>query len=367
MIEELGWSWTEAGLGFTVLALFTGLSSTLPAYTIKKFGLRLTYLFGGCLIGLGFFIFSRTSALMPYLLGAILIGLGYSQSGAVPAVKLISHWFFKKRSFDIGLFFTSGALGGVFGPLIASYFLTNIGSWRLYWISVTVLVFILTILTTLFVPQRHDDDVIQADSDTQNDEDSWTFKEVIRTPQYYIITLATTFTILGALTMNTWQATHMQNLGVAATATAGALSAHALFNALSRITGGLIIDKVGAKLLFTIGLFAGVIGMLALAFAKTPALIFIFAMGDGISFGIVTFATSIILLEYYGVKNNPIILGFVNLITTFAMIGPVLAGFTAEKAGGFTGVFIGLSIMMLIVFILALMMKKPIRPSKIST
>lgn len=42
MIEELQWSWTEAGFGFTLLGLTCGLASFLPSVLIRKIGVRLT-------------------------------------------------------------------------------------------------------------------------------------------------------------------------------------------------------------------------------------------------------------------------------------------------------------------------------------
>ena len=40
MVEDLSWSWTNAGLGFTLLALLTGLASMLPAWTLRMFGIK---------------------------------------------------------------------------------------------------------------------------------------------------------------------------------------------------------------------------------------------------------------------------------------------------------------------------------------
>ncbi|MEL7389865.1 MAG: MFS transporter [Pseudomonadota bacterium] len=365
MIQDIGWTWTQAGLGFTVLALFTGITSTVPAFTIERIGLRMSYLIGGILIASGFFVFSRSSNLATYLIGAAFIGFGYTQTGAVPAIKVLSNWFDKNRSFAIGLFFTAGAIGSIVGPLAASYYLTNLGSWRLYWSSIAVLCLGLSVLAALFISDGIGPSSNRGSSeiDENKNETDWEFGDVLRTPQYYAIMLGVTVTLLGALTMNTWQVTHMQNLGVATTLTASALSAHAFFNALSRAVGGLVIDRIGAKIIFSAGLFSGVVGMLALSIADSPLLILLFAIGDGISFGLVTFATSIILLDYYGAKNNPIILGVVNLVTTLAMVGPVLAGYLADRIGGFKEVFIGISVLLFISFAFILFVKPPTAPS----
>ncbi|MBY0423440.1 MAG: hypothetical protein K2Q06_14125, partial [Parvularculaceae bacterium] len=47
MIAEFNWSWAEAGLGFTVLALFTGLFSPVSSATLKRLGAPASYALGG--------------------------------------------------------------------------------------------------------------------------------------------------------------------------------------------------------------------------------------------------------------------------------------------------------------------------------
>ena len=46
MVTELGWSWTEAGLGFTLLAVFCGLTATVPAALIRRLGVRANLMIG---------------------------------------------------------------------------------------------------------------------------------------------------------------------------------------------------------------------------------------------------------------------------------------------------------------------------------
>ncbi|MEM9170373.1 MAG: MFS transporter [Pseudomonadota bacterium] len=364
MIADLGWSWTQAGAGFTVLALTTGLSSTLPAWTLGRGDMRLVYLSGGVVIALGFALMATAGGLAAYIAGAGLVGVGYSQVGAVPAVKLLSGWFGSRRSFAIGVFFTSGALGSVAAPLAASTFLAALDSWRLYWTAVATLIGALCLAAALLVRERAepaDDGDNPYGSQTPPARVDWTLREAMTTPQFFIIVFGLTVTLLGTVTMNAWQVTHMKSLGVSAQVAAGALSAHALSNAFSRIVGGAIIDRIGAKWVFASGLAAGVVGMAALAVADTPLLIAIFAFGDGYSFGIVTFSTSILLLNYFGAKHNPAILGTLNLISTVAMIGPIAAGGVADGALGFAPSFFAIAAILAVGFVAAVMMRAPAR------
>ena len=54
MIQELSWSWSQAGTGFSLLALLVGLASALPAWTIRRFGIAATYGIGGTVMVIGF-------------------------------------------------------------------------------------------------------------------------------------------------------------------------------------------------------------------------------------------------------------------------------------------------------------------------
>src|SRR5277367_3250316 len=54
MVGELNWSWSGAGIGFSLLGVFTGITSTIPAMLIRRFGVRLTLLAGGVVIAAAF-------------------------------------------------------------------------------------------------------------------------------------------------------------------------------------------------------------------------------------------------------------------------------------------------------------------------
>ena len=52
MVREMGWSWTQAGLGYTLLGVACGLASPLPALLIRRIGVRGSMLVGMlCMVG----------------------------------------------------------------------------------------------------------------------------------------------------------------------------------------------------------------------------------------------------------------------------------------------------------------------------
>ncbi len=54
MIREMGWGWTEAGLGFTILGAAVGLSSYFPRYLIRRHGVRAALIVGTLVMASGF-------------------------------------------------------------------------------------------------------------------------------------------------------------------------------------------------------------------------------------------------------------------------------------------------------------------------
>ena len=54
MVGELHWSNSGAGLGFTLLGVFCGITATVPAILIRRFGVRATLLAGGVVMAAAF-------------------------------------------------------------------------------------------------------------------------------------------------------------------------------------------------------------------------------------------------------------------------------------------------------------------------
>ena len=104
---------------------------------------------------------------------------------------------------------------------------------------------------------------------------------------------------------------------------------------------------------------SGIIGMLALSVADNTTMIVLFAIGEGYGFGMCMFATTILLVNYYGPKEAPKTMGTMYLITTLAMFGPVLGGYVADQYGGFAGVFQSYAVVLTICMIAVGMMRPP--------
>jgi len=369
MIEELAWSWSDAGIGFSVLAFMVGITGQVPAWTIQFFGTGATFAMGGVIMAIGFGLLATSTGIHQYFIGAGLAGIGYTLCAIVPGVAVINRCLPHRRSIAIGAYMTIGGLGGVAGPMIVTNVVAMTGSWRMHWWSMAVVSIVLVVLAIITFggsrdansddaqaekhdEEKHSENVATTDSD-------WRLRDVLRTPQYYVIVAAMTMTLFIGVTTNSWAPTHMATLGIAAGVAAGAMSAHAFVNAFSRAFGGMLATRVDPKWLLVSALTAEAIGMIALSLADNMIAIVIFAFAEGYGFGMCMFATTMLLVNYYGPKEAPKTIGTMYMITTPAAIGPFLGGVFGQIWGGFAGLFRVCAAVLLVCLVFTALMKPP--------
>jgi MFS family permease len=236
MMGELKLSGSAAGLGFTLLGVFTGITSTVPAMLIRRFGARATLLSGGAVIAAAFAALASAHDLTLYFVGCSLSGLGFTLLATVPGTYLLTRCF-RRPDFAFGLYFTIGGLGGVAGPPL--YFLTHAlsGGWRDFWIVSAVLTLAAAILSAALVDTSTD--LSQPGSETEEiTSEQWSARAALKTPQFAVLAAAYSVFLIVDITVNAWSVTHLISHGVAATLAGSMISLGALINAGARLGAG---------------------------------------------------------------------------------------------------------------------------------
>jgi predicted MFS family arabinose efflux permease len=230
--------------------------------------------------------------------------------------------------------------------------------WRLYWVLCAAGVVICSTLVAALAGDVRGKSEEAAVAETAN-APTWRTRDAMRTRAFIIIALALTVAYFCGVTVSTWSVAHLQKLGHGPAFAVGMLSLYALANALSRAAGGIAVKAVSAKFLLIAALIGNVAGMTALAFATTRETAIAFAIFDGFAFGMALFATTALIIDYFGLKNSPALLGAVNLAATAAMAGPTIAGWGADKTGGFAPIFLVYAVGALLAAIAVAAMKRP--------
>lgn len=368
MIEELQWSWTEAGFGFTLLGLTCGLASFLPSVLIRKIGVRLTLLLGALVFIAGFYSLYSTETISRYFLGTALIGIGFTLLATVPGTYVLSR-LFEKQSLAFGLYFTFGGLGGVAGPWIYFYASNQLGSWRMHWVLCALYLGIVTLLTILVLREgqrerEHAKSVVQKQvSDVSKPiyrtKEVWTVRRALRTWQFYLIAATYTSFLWCGITVNSFAVAHIEERGFGITVAVSLLSTMAFVNAFSRFIGGAAGEWLEPKKLLIGSLIIMIIGVISLSIATSWLWLILFVLCVGIGYGMTFLASSVLLSNYFGRGPYLELFSVVNLLSTLACLAPFIAGAIKDYTHSFTPAFLIIVAPVIVVLMFTLMMKPP--------
>jgi MFS family permease len=375
MINEMQWSWSSAGLGFTLLGLACGLSSYLPAMFIRRLGVRQTFLIGTVILATSFAFLAYCHSLAAYLAGTVLLGIGFSFVATVPGTYVIGRMY-KNQAYAFGFYFTVGGLGGVVGPLLVVLATDVLGNWRMHWELCGFFLTAAGLLAAVVLPSgaRERAHAEQVSSTASEDEGSavyrtdqaWTARQALGTWQFYAIAAAYTTFLLVGITTNSFAVAHITDHGFSPQLAAAVLSAEAFINSFSRFIAGLFGEKIEPKKMLIGSLLLMVGGTLALSAATSLPMLIIFAIGVGAGYGTTFLATSVLLSNYFGRGPYLEIFSVVNLISTLACFGPLYAGRMKDELGSFTGVFLLVAIIPLIIALAIRFLKPPVKQQEFS-
>jgi OFA family oxalate/formate antiporter-like MFS transporter len=358
MVGELHWSGAQAGTGFSLLGVFCGITSTLPAFLIRRIGVRLTLALGGAVMTAGFACLALTHGLILYFAGCSLAGLGFTLLATVPGTYLLARGF-ERPAFIFGLYFTLGQGGAVAGPLLYLW-IAGQGGWRAVWI-VAGIVTLLTALAAALLVDAKSDVAARAEQDPEITHENWPVKAALKTPQFAVLAAAYSVFLFVDITVAAFSIQHLTAHGVGETMAVSLLSLGAFINAGARLAGGLASRLVDARTLLSLALLLLAVGLLALCADGGGTMLLIYAAGIGIGSGLTFFASTILLLDYFGRKPNLELFAMVNVISTIGSVGPYLAGLVFDHTGSFVPAFLALAVLVLIILLAVMRMQKPQR------
>ncbi len=366
MVAALGWSWTQAGLGFSILAIVCGLASYAPTLVIRTLGVRATLGLGGVALAAGFACLATARGVGLYYLGAALEGLGFALTAIIPGAYVLARSF-RRVSAALGAYFTLGGLGGVAGPWLYLLAQTSPGGWRGYWTLLALASLGLGAVAALVVrdlaPPETEPSVVEATAAPRppifRTARTWSVAQALKSWPFWVITAAYTANLLCEVTVNSVSVAHLTGRGATATAAGAALSLQAAVSVGARAAGGWLGERVDPRKLVVAALGLLVAGLLVLAGARSATSISLYAVAVGAGYGLNYLAATVLLLNYYGRARNLELFSTTCLISTLAAIGPLLAGVLKDRTGGFAPAFWAIAAVTAAVMVAVALMRPP--------
>ncbi len=375
MVDELHWTWREAGLGFTILGAACGFSSFVPAFLIRRLGVRATLVAGSLVMAGGFAALAAVQGLALYFLGAALCGVGFQMMALIPATHVLAA-VFSRRARPFGVYFTTFAFGGVAGPWMAQGVLNGFHDhWRVFWQIQLVVALALGLVCAALVGDRRwlartseSTDRALADETTAphplgvyRTVVDWTVKQALKTPQFYVLLAAYFGHLFVGVAVVSLSVEHLTERHVDRNVAVTMLSLEALAQMAGRALGGLVGEFVEPRLLLILALGALTIGSGALSIAHDYPTMLIFAVGSGLGFGLTAFSITLLLLNYFGRKHNLEIFSLTCLVGGISALGSTIGGALRDASGGFASTFEIYAGVIAVLMLAAALMRPPRR------
>ena len=179
------------------------------------------------------------------------------------------------------------------------------------------------------------------------------------TVQFWVLAAAYSAFLFCGITANSVSVAHLIQQGVTAMLAGSMIGISGVENDAARLAGGLLTRFVNARLLLLASLACLIIGLVALSQARSVPMMLVYAAGIGVGYGLTFFASSILLLNYFGRRPYLELFSTVNLISSVGAVAPFLAGLSRDRLGAFTPFFLGLSALVAVVLAAAALMRPP--------
>jgi MFS family permease len=372
MVRDLNWSMTAAGFSFSLLGLSCGLSSPMPAITMKWVGGRGTIAIGAVLLMAGFSLASLAHSLIVFDIAIVLVGCGFTMVGNIPGVFLIAAWFERTSARMIGIYLMVGALGASLAPPAVEAIVRTVG-WRGDWRAMAVVSALIGVICLALIRDRASTQAavlpvsgppVNAIVDNATAAVAWSPRQAVLTPQFMVITAALVMTMTAVTTIHSIIVTHLVKLGATPSSAAFALGALGLTGTLVKGFSGRLCETYPPARFVTVGLALQGCGCLAFVFADNSVVEFGAAIIFGIGWAFALVAGWVLLLDFFGGGTGAKILAIVQLVTTAGAAGPIGAGLIADRYGTFAPIFLLYAGILFLIAVPIMTLRRPLAPAE---
>jgi len=245
----------------------------------------------------------------------------------------------------VGITVTGFGLGGMISAPLAQWLISSYG-WQQAFIILGAITFIIIISLAQFLkhsPQRmgirpYEGNVTIDDKQSvASTGEGFSFNQAIKTCRFWLFAaiLFCFFFILQVIVVHI--VPYAVDIGISAIVAASILSAIAGGSLIGRNLTGLISDRVGNRLVFTVCLVALTLALIWLLFAKETWMLYVFAVVFGFAYGGLIPLDTLVPAEIFGFSSLGLIFGGLALFSTIGeAIGPLLAGSIFDITGSYS-------------------------------
>jgi OFA family oxalate/formate antiporter-like MFS transporter len=365
ILNDFGWSRAVTSAPLAISSLMTGLGSIITGMLTDRFGSRIVVTACAIISGTGYLLMSQVTSIWEiYLYYGILIGAGTSCT--VSMISTVSRWFTTKRTVMVGIISAGGGVGGLIMPLLANW-LISIYTWPRTYLFMGIAYLAIILIAAQFLRKSPLPAVLHTgikkvrDARSVQTPLSLSFKEVLRTRQYWIVLCLFFGFGFTAVTMQFHIVNHATDINISSTSAAGLLSLINGLSVLGSIGLGAVGDRFGNKQTVIYTFFALAATLIWLVFIGDLWSLNLFSIIFGLAFGSALANLPTIISRLFGTASVGLLIGVTTLCQTIGgSLGGFLAGYIFDVFKSYNLAFI-ICASLCAVMTLATSILKPVR------
>lgn len=360
--RDFGWTRAFYMGGQSIGGLLSGIFAPVLGNGVDRFGARFTLWAGWTIVGLAGWIMSfETGAGLLWYAGWLLVyTFNATWSGFPSQFKIASMWFLQRRGLTIGLILAVAAILTFPLPMLNTLFMDSYG-WRTNFRIFGTAAIIVALITYLVNRSYPEDKGYHIDGAPMTPEEraewaqrrgrptqaapqaggeySFTWVQAIKTPQLWILAIASFVNILGSTIQTAHQIPFLEGMGVPRVTASVALGFMTLMSAPGRMGFGWLADIFGrqrVRFLYAVCFVLQLIAMNILLQARSMDMVWVFVAIFGIGQGSALAAGPVVVAAYFGREAFGTVYGIRLFIVQFAQVfGPVGAGYIFDTTGSY--------------------------------
>ena len=368
--KEFGWPRAVLSGAMSLVVLSMGLLAAFSGRLSDLYGPRIVLSVSGIAFGFGVVLISQISEPWHlYIIFAIFIGVGMATHDVV-TLSTVARWFVKRRGTMTGVVKVATAIGQICMPAILATLIALLG-WRDA-IMVTGIVAGLMLFGAAQLVRRPPEAEPASDSETDAAAEDATatpppinYKAAIRTREFMMLCAAQFlfFPILGSIPLH--MVAHGSDLGMSVAEAAVLVSTIGAASIAGRLVVGNMIDRIGGRRAYMLGLTPLVLSLLALLAIDTPWMLYGVMVLYGVGHGGMFTVVSPTIAEYYGVQSLGALFGTVLFFGSLGgAAGPFMTGVIYDWTGSYAVAFTILAAMGALALLLISLLPKKSAPLK---
>lgn len=360
LVREFGWSYTQISFAASLRGLETGLLTPIAGLMMDRWDPRRVIFCGALIAGAGFLLFSRVNTLAMFYACFIIIAIGNSAAPNALLMTTVAPWFDKHAGFAMGATSSGVSLGGLLLPAI-TFMIDDLG-WRkaIFLMGLGIWIFILPL--SLLIRRKPADNVetplisscnliqdVPAREAEKDDIVCTDVRSVLKTGNFWVITLAFTCHVLVVTAVLTHIMPYLSTLGFDRTTASFIASALPILTVFGRVGFGWIGDRVNSRTAAFFPFIMLIAASLILGFTTMDRmwLISIFVLLFGIGWGGGVPLASCMIITYFGKARLNTLFGTAFGITTVGtLVGAPLAGWFFDNMGDYRPAWFIMSVIM---------------------